>query len=250
MQCYPFWLQFLYLLLFTEIVFVEDSLWFNLSLQLTCLGSVLSCFFPLNSLVYGKVVCKGSLIKKEKLWTPDVMLYFLFALSLLNIPAGLLYFWVKTSSGIPKTHVPWSTSLRLTCVTDCASQSHWDSWKWRSNSESCRWVDWKSMEAALPQGVLGRKPWLLSFCKSSVFSCDPCQCLYNKRTFPHVLQLWYRCNILNPHSKFQRLCSIPSITCASPVLLLLFLQVCTLQVVFLAKCLAEGSIRNIWNNIY
>lgn len=128
--------------------------------------------------------------------------------------------------------------------------SHWDSWKWRSNSESCRWVDWKSMEAALPQGVLGRKPWLLSFCKSSVFSCDPCQCLYNKRTFPHVLQLWYRCNILNPHSKFQRLCSIPSITCASPVLLLLFLQVCTLQVVFLAKCLAEGSIRNIWNNIY
>lgn len=98
-----------------------------------------------------------------------------------------------------------STSLRLVYVTDCASWCNWDSWKWGSNSESCRWRDWKSMEAALPQGMLRREAWLLSFCKSSVFPYDPCQYLYNKWTFPHVLQLWYRHNILNLHLQFQRL---------------------------------------------
>ena len=247
---YPFCHQFLHFLLFTEILFVEDCLWFNLFLQFTCLGSLLLCFFPLNSLVYGNVVCKESLINKEELWTPGVILSFLFVLSCLSILAGLLFFWVKISNGIPKTRVPSSTSVRLVCVTDRASQSNWDSWKWGSNSESCRWVNRKSMEAALPEGMLRRKAWLLNFYKSTVFSYDPCQCLYNKWTFPHVLQLWYRHNILNPHSKFQKVRSIPSITCASAMLFLLFLQICTLQVAFLAKCLAEGSTRNIWKNTY
>lgn len=245
-KCYPLCLQFLYLL-FTEIVFVEDSLWFNFFLQLTCLRSVL-CLFP--SVHLSMVVCKESLIKTEKLWTPDVMLSFLFVLICLNILAGFLYFGVKNSNEIPKTHVPSSTSLRLACETNCASWRNWNSWKWGSNSESCRWADWKSMEAALPQGMLRRKPWLLSFCKSSVFSYNPCQCLYSKRTFPHVLQLWCRHNILNLHSKFQALCSTPSTTCESPVLFLLFLQLCILQVAFLAKCLAEESTRNIYNNTY
>lgn len=187
-------------------------------------------FFPLNTLVYGKVVCKGSLIKKEKLWTLDAILSFLFVLSCLNIPAGLLYFGVKTSNGIPKTHVPSSTSLRLAWqrqpvraeVTGIVGSA----WKVK------QWILQMSRlkeHGSLPQGMLRKKAWLLSFCKSSVFSYDPCRCLYNKWIFPHVLQLWCRHNILNPHSKFQRPCNIPSITCASPVLFLLFLQFCTFK---------------------